>query len=81
VVPPPSKTDGFVPLDDPDDPAATTATAGTPGTFNGVRPADLAGMTGITASPATAWTTGQRVIVGDGSEAHWSSTAWVEGRA
>jgi hypothetical protein len=38
-------------------------------------------MTGITATPATAWTTGQHVVLGDASKAHWSSTAWVTGQA
>ena len=64
--------------------AATGATAGTPGTFTptgAVKPANLAGLAGVTASPATAWTVGQSVILGDGSAAHWSSTAWVAGAA
>lgn len=81
TVAPPEDTDGLVPLDDPTDTAATTATAGIPGTFDGRRPADLAGMTGITASPATAWTTGQHVIVGDGSKVSWDGTAWEAGAA
>lgn len=81
LVAPPDTTDGLVPLDDPDDTDATTATAGIPGTFNGVRPTDLAGMSGITASPTTAWTTGQNVILGDGSTAHWNATIWVAGAA
>lgn len=83
LVAPPDVTDGLVPLDDPDEAAATTATAGTPGTFNGVRPADFAALeaSSITASPATAWTAGQRVVLGDGSEAHWDATDWVAGRA
>jgi hypothetical protein len=63
---------------------ATTATAGTPGSFGpagngGVN--TLGDMTGVTASPTTAWTTGQRVVCNDGTEVHWSSTAWVAGRA
>jgi len=81
IVPPPLPSDGLVPLDDPADPDATTATAGTPGTFNGVRPADLASVGSLTASPATAWTTGQYVILGDGSYANWTSTAWEAGKA
>lgn len=81
TVAPPEVTDGLVPLDDPTDPAATTATAGSPGTFNGVRPANLAGMSGITASPSTDWTTGQHVILGDGSFANWNATAWVAGKS
>jgi hypothetical protein len=63
---------------------ATGATAGTPGTFTpagATPPADLAAMTGITASPATAWTTGQYVVLGDSSHAHWDSSAWAVGDA
>lgn len=81
TVAPPEATLGLIPLDDPDGLDATTATAGTPGTFDGVRPYDLAGMTGITADPATAWTAGQSVILGDGTEANWTSTAWAAGPA
>lgn len=83
TVPPPEETDGLIPLDDPDAAAATTATAGVPGTWNGRRPDDLADLQagGITASPATAWTTGQFVYLGDGSKAHWTSTAWAAGAA
>lgn len=64
--------------------APTGATAGTPGAFTPSGswvPANLAALAGVTASPATAWTTGQRVVLGDGSTAHWSSTAWVAGPA
>jgi hypothetical protein len=65
--------------------AATGATGVTsPGTFTppgAMAPANLAAMTGITASPATAWTTGQYVKLGDGSTAHWDGTAWVAGVA
>lgn len=79
TVPPPEPTDGLIPLDDPDDPAATEATAGIPGTWNGVRPFDLADLqaSAITATPNTAWTTGQFVYLGDGTKAHWTSTAWA----
>jgi hypothetical protein len=64
--------------------AATGATAGIPGSFTPVgasAPGNLGAMTGITASPATAWTTGQYVVLGDLSNAHWSGTAWVSGIA
>jgi hypothetical protein len=44
-------------------------------------PANLAAMAGVTASPTTAWTTGQRVVMGNGNPAHWSGTAWVAGVA
>jgi len=66
------------------DQMATGATAGTPGTFTpaGAKvPANLAGMTGVTASPATAWTTGQYVSTADAAKQHWSGTAWVTGVA
>jgi hypothetical protein len=64
--------------------AATGATAGTPGSFTPVGcgiPATLTALqTGsITATPATAWTTGQSVVLGDGSTAHWNGTAWTAG--
>jgi hypothetical protein len=63
---------------------ATTATAGFPGFYSpsgAVVPANLAALTGITASPATAWTTGQYVITADLIGAHWSGSAWVVGKA
>jgi hypothetical protein len=63
---------------------ATGATAGIPGTFtptNSYAPLDLAGMSGVTASPNTAWTTGQYVTLRDGSKAHWTSSAWAAGPA
>jgi hypothetical protein len=75
LVAPPVKDLGIV---------ATGATAGSPGAFTptgATPPADLAAMTGITASPATAWTTGQYVVLGDSSHAHWDSSAWVAGDA
>lgn len=65
-------------------PAATGATAGIPGSYTPAGaelPANLAALTGVIASPLTAWTTGQYVPLGDGSKAHWSSTAWVTGVA
>lgn len=60
---------------------STEATAGTPGSFDGDTPADLAAMAGITANPATAWTTGQYVVLGDASNAYWNGTDWVAGIA
>jgi len=64
-------------------PAATGATAGTPGSWTpaGSNPPLALPITGVTASPATAWTTGQYVVTDDGQYAHWSSTAWVIGKA
>lgn len=64
-------------------PPATGATAGIPGTYTpsgAALPANLAAMVGtVTASPTTAWTTGQYVNLADGSKAHWSGTAWTAG--
>ncbi|MFI5863562.1 hypothetical protein [Streptomyces sp. NPDC051546] len=62
--------------------AATGAVAGNPGSFTpsgATAPANLAALSSVVASPTTAWTTGQRVILGDASLAHWSGTAWVAG--
>lgn len=72
--------------------AATGATAGIPGTWTptGATPpatvADLIAGTPhvVTASPATAWTTGQYVqtqAAGTGGRGHWSGSAWVTGAA
>ena len=63
---------------------ATGATAGTPGTWTpaGGTPCPLfTQMDTITASPATAWETGEYVVLGDASEAHWGGVAWTSGRA
>jgi hypothetical protein len=63
---------------------ATGATAGTPGTFTpggSATPANLAALSTVTASPTTAWTTGQRVVLGDASSAYWNGTTWVAGTA
>lgn len=76
---PPTQTGGTV--------AATGATAGVPGTWTpsgSTPPANAAGATGVTASPATAWTTGQYVqgsTAGTPGEMHWSGSAWVAGTA
>jgi hypothetical protein len=70
----------------PDIPA-TGATAGIPGSFTPAGctvPANLAGMTGITATPGTAWTTGQYVqtaLTGAPGRVTWSGTGWVGGVA
>src|SRR6516225_8129870 len=64
--------------------AAAGATAGIPGYFTPLgctTPANLAALTGITASPATAWTTGQYVITADHIGAHWTGSAWAAGTA
>jgi hypothetical protein len=64
--------------------AATGATAGFPGFYSpsgATVPANLVALTGITATPATAWATGQYVITADLIGAHWSGSAWVVGKA
>lgn len=61
---------------------ATGATAGLPGSFTpagATPPASLAAMTGIVASPATNWTIGQHVEMGNGQDVNWNGTAWVAG--
>lgn len=81
---PPLESDGAIPLDDPAAPTATGAAAGVPGHFTptgAFRPETLADMTGITASPTSAWTAGQYVVLQDGSRAHWTGTAWAAGAA
>jgi len=64
--------------------AATGATAGTPGSWtpSGAQaPANLAACTGVVASPASAWTTGQYAVTGDTQHVHWSGSAWASGDA
>jgi hypothetical protein len=68
---------------------ASGATAGTPGTWTpggSVPPANAAAATssGVVASPATAWTTGQYVqgsTAGTGGEMNWTGSAWAAGKA
>ncbi|WP_327431416.1 phage tail tube protein [Streptomyces sp. NBC_01236] len=63
---------------------ATGATAGSPGSFTpegATAPTTLAGMSSVIATPTTAWTTGQHVLLGDSSKAYWNGTAWVAGQA
>jgi hypothetical protein len=68
------------------------ATAGVPGSWTPAGsspPATVAALiagtpNAVTASPATAWTTGQYVQTGTAGvpgQAHWSGTAWVAGAA
>ena len=69
--------------------AATTAYAGIPGSFGPVGcdiPATQAAIMsgGITAVPATPWTTGQHVqsqVAGAAGRACWTGAAWVGGAA
>jgi hypothetical protein len=65
---------------------ATLITAGIPATLtpaNSYAPANLANLITLapTKTPTTAWTTGQYVLLRDGSKAHWSSSAWIAGPA
>lgn len=63
---------------------ATGAVAGTPGSFTpsgATVPANLAALSGVVASPTSAWTTGQRVVLGDTSTAHWDGDSWESGLA
>jgi hypothetical protein len=73
---PPTITSGAV--------TATGATSGAPGYFTpsgATVPANLAALTGITASPATAWATGSYVITADLLANHWTGSAWAAGKA
>ncbi|AKY03623.1 hypothetical protein SEA_IZZY_16 [Streptomyces phage Izzy] len=63
---------------------ATGATAGTPGVYTpegAVAPADLADLSDVIATPTSAWTTGQHIVLGDASHAYWNGTAWAAGEA
>ena len=76
LIAPPSIDNGSV--------TATSAQMGAPGYFlpSGASvPANLAALTGLTASPAIAWTTGSYVITADLVANHWSGSAWVAGKA
>jgi hypothetical protein len=64
--------------------AATGATAGTPGFYSpsgAQAPANLAALSGVTATPTAAWATGQYVITNDLLAAHWTGSAWASGKA
>lgn len=80
TVAPPTEVCGAIALGVP----ATGATAGTPGTYtpaNSYGPANIAAAptAGITASPATNWTSGQYVVMRDGNPMNWNGTSWVAG--
>ena len=65
---------------------ATGATAGDPGSFTpsgSSPPSNLVALQGgsVVASPATAWTIGQHVILGDASQAYWDGDSWEAGEA
>jgi hypothetical protein len=63
---------------------ATGATAGSPGFYtpSGANiPANLAALSGLTATPVAAWATGQFVITADLLGNHWTGSAWATGKA
>lgn len=65
-------------------PAPTGATAGIPGEWtptDAYPAANFAALSSVTASPGTAWTTGQYVVLDDASHAYWDGTTWVVGEA
>jgi len=73
-----------VPTVDTGSVAATGATSGAPGYYSpsgAQTPANLAALTGVTATPAAAWATGQYVITADLLAAHWTGAAWAAGKA
>jgi hypothetical protein len=63
--------------------APTGVTAGTPGSFTpagATVPADLTALQALGAlGQTTAWTTGQSVVLGDSSSAHWDGDSWESG--
>lgn len=65
--------------------APTGVTPGTPGSFTPAEATAPATLTALQALGAlgetTAWTTGQYVVLGDASHAHWNGTAWAAGNA
>jgi hypothetical protein len=65
--------------------APTGVTDGTPGAFTpstATVPYDLGDLQALGAlGESTAWTTGQYVVLGDGSTAHWDGAAWANGEA
>src|SRR5262245_7551141 len=67
-------------------PGMVLATGAGPGTGNGTftpagatPPQNFAALSTVTANPATSWTTGQFIMLADGTKAHWNGTAWVVG--
>jgi hypothetical protein len=68
-------------------PRSTSGIAGIPGTYGPTDSypresfADLTVSPTLTASPTTAWTTGQYILLADGTKAHWTSSAWAAGPA
>ncbi|MEU3045805.1 hypothetical protein ABZ705_04590 [Streptomyces sp. NPDC006984] len=63
---------------------ATGATAGSPGFFTptGAAPAaNLGALASVIADPAAEWTTGEYIVLGNGSNAYWDGSAWATGQA
>lgn len=64
---------------------ASGVTAGTPGSFTpagSTAPATLAALQALGAlGETTAWTTGQYVVLGNASQAHWDGASWAAGAA
>jgi hypothetical protein len=66
-------------------PEATTATAGSPGEFtptDSYPPGSFSALQAdpLTASPTSAWTSGQYIVLGDNTNAYWTGTAWAAGK-
>lgn len=65
--------------------AATGVTAGAPGSFTPSGATVPANLTALQAAGALgetdAWTTGQHVVLGDASQAHWDGDSWAAGAA
>lgn len=63
--------------------APTGVTAGVPGSFTpgtATTPYDLDDLQALGAlGQGASWTTGQYVVLGDGTYAHWTGTAWASG--
>lgn len=83
TVAPPEASDGAGALGVAATGANSTTTPATLSPGNSYAPANLAAAIAgpFTATPNTAWATGKYVVFRDGSEGHWSGTAWVAGRA
>lgn len=65
-------------------PDATGATSGRPGVFTPVgsaTPNNITVLENVTATPSTAWNTGEFVRLQNGEEAFWNGTEWESGRA
>lgn len=64
--------------------APSSVVPGTPGSFQpptATIPANLTALQNLGPLGQTvAWTTGQRVVLGDASEAYWAGTVWLVGR-